>query len=169
MLLAPAMTVAVVACSGGSIDGNPQAVGGTPTSSVVPATTSPIPTRPADTTPGPPPSTITPSTITPTLPSTSPPGAGPVAAPGEVCGEVVSQFGDVLPVSVVAGPVDCATAISIAEGYLRDAPTLAQGSAGMLVVDDWLCGRATLDGRAGFEQPTDCVGPDEARHIRIGS
>lgn len=137
MLLAPAMTVAVVACSGGSIDGNPQAVGGTPTSSVVPATI--------------------------------PLGAGPVAAPGEVCGEVVSQFGDVLPVSVVAGPVDCATAISIAEGYLRDAPTLARGSAGMLVVDDWLCGRATLDGRAGFEQPTDCVGPDEARHIRIGS
>ncbi|WP_066904846.1 hypothetical protein [Millisia brevis] len=153
MVLAMGLTMTVAACSGGSIDSDPQAAAGVSTSSITPTAVS----------------SITPtavSTITPTTPSA---GAGSPAAPGGVCGQVASQFGDVLPVSVVAGPVDCATAIGIAEGYLRDAPTMAQGSAAMLIVDDWLCGRATLDGRAGFEQPTDCVGPDEARHIRIGS
>ena len=75
--------------------------------------------------------------------------------PGTLCGHVQNRGGVSLPVIVLNGDVDCATAVNVAADYLRNPPS-GGGTLMLENVDGWTCDAPLLPGRSHADSYLEC-------------
>jgi hypothetical protein len=75
--------------------------------------------------------------------------------PGTLCGHVQNRVGVSLPVIVLNGDVDCATAVNVAADYLRNPPS-GGGTLMLENVDGWTCDAPLLPGRSHADSYLEC-------------
>lgn len=91
-------------------------------------------------------------------------GAGVIASsppveaqpPGTLCGHVETRQGVALPVIVLTGNPDCATAVQVASDYLTGPRPAGGGTLQLQNVDGWQCEVPLLPGRSHADSYMEC-------------
>jgi hypothetical protein len=76
--------------------------------------------------------------------------------PGTLCGHVQNSMGTSLPVIVLNGDVDCATATSVASQYLTAPRPADLGTLQLMNISGWTCSVPLLPGRSHADSYLEC-------------